>query len=297
MPSATSQAGQIPKITLTHGSRYSCRHRAGLFLDVDGVISLFGFPQGYGLAAGHAPFGSVPPGSLHNVNGVIHYISAASGALFAAAREEFDLVWATGWEETANEYLPLLLELPEELPVLTFDGRVAAGAAHWKTDAMAEYAGKRPFAWVDDRIDEGCREWAAGHPAQTLLIETASEQGMVEEHVEQLLEWARALRRPAGDRRPAAVRNSALVPVLGGGRGAALGQVEVGAEIVSEIGGGYLGSESLEALLAKSQLGHEGVLVDQADLVRRRANEGLRRLDLERAVVLQPGRGGDQLAR
>jgi hypothetical protein len=177
-----------------HGSRY----RPVLFLDVDGVISLFGFPQGYGLAPGTAPFDRCPPGSLHNVNGVVHYISAASGPFLRRLTEEFEMVWATGWEETANEHLPLLLDMPAELPFLTFDGRVSAGAAHWKTAAMAEYAGGRPFAWVDDRIDEHCREWAAGHPAPTLLVETASEEGMVEEHVQLLLDWARGLPRPAG---------------------------------------------------------------------------------------------------
>ncbi len=175
---------------MKHGRHY----RPVLFLDVDGVISLFGFPQGYGLASGNASFEERPPGSLHNVNGVIHYISAASGPFLRRLEEEFELVWATGWEETANDYLPLLLELPGELPVLNFDGRVAAGAAHWKTDAMAEYAGIRPFAWIDDRIDQTCREWARRHPAPTLLIETASEQGMAEEHVEELLAWARSLR-------------------------------------------------------------------------------------------------------
>jgi hypothetical protein len=154
-----------------------------LFLDVDGVISLFGFPSGGPL-----------PGQFHWVDGIAHCISDGAGACLRRLAEAFELVWATGWEETANDYLPLLLELPGELPVLNFDGRVAAGAAHWKTAAMAEYAGARPFAWIDDRIDATCREWARRHPAPTLLVETASEQGMVEEHVEELLEWARSLR-------------------------------------------------------------------------------------------------------
>jgi hypothetical protein len=113
--------------------------------------------------------------------------------------ETFELVWATGWEETANEHLPHLLDLPAQLPFLTFDGRVAAGAAHWKLDAIGEYAGDRPFAWIDDRIDDSCREWAGRRPAPTLLIQTASEDGMRDEHVEELLAWASALRQPAGE--------------------------------------------------------------------------------------------------
>jgi hypothetical protein len=167
-------------------------------LDVDGVISLFGFPQGYGLAAGSAPFDQCPPKTLHNVNGVIHYISSGCRDHLRRLGEEFELVWASGWEETANEHLPLLLDLPAELPFLTFDGRVAAGAAHWKTEAIGEYAGTRPFAWIDDRIDDSCREWAARRPAPTLLVKTASEEGMADEHVALLLEWARGLPKPTG---------------------------------------------------------------------------------------------------
>jgi Swiss Army Knife RNA repair-like protein len=161
-----------------------------LFLDVDGVISVFGFPQGYGLASGHAPFDDRPPGALHSINGVLHYISSDCGRHLERLAERFELVWATGWEETANEHLPYLLGLPGELPFLTFDGRVRAGAAHWKIDAIEEYAGRsRPLAWIDDNLDESCHTWAAARPAPTLIIETVRHEGMVDAHVELLLEW------------------------------------------------------------------------------------------------------------
>ena len=71
----------------------------------------------------------------------MHYISARCGAHLLRLAERYELVWATGWEETANDYLPHLLGLPGQLPFLTFDGRVAAGAAHWKIDAIAAHAG------------------------------------------------------------------------------------------------------------------------------------------------------------
>ena len=59
-----------------------------------------------------------------------------------------------------------------DLPVLTFDGRAAFGAAHWKLDAIDEYAGNRPAAWIDDNLDETCRLWARRRSAPTLLVET-----------------------------------------------------------------------------------------------------------------------------
>jgi hypothetical protein len=164
-----------------------------LFVDVDGVISLFGFREGYGLASGDVPFGACPPGSLHSINGVMHYIASDCGGRLVRLAERYELVWASGWEEAANDYLPHLLQLPGQLPYLTFDGRVAAGSAHWKVDAIADYAGDRPLAWIDDNVDESCRAWAARRPAPTLIVETVRHEGMVEEHVELLLTWAGSL--------------------------------------------------------------------------------------------------------
>jgi HAD domain in Swiss Army Knife RNA repair proteins len=157
-------------------------NRPILFLDVDGVISLFGFPSG-----GH------PPGAFHSIDGIIHLIGERAADLLARLGERFELVWATGWEEKANEYLPHLLGLPGELPVLTFDGRARFGSAHWKLAAIDAYAGDRPAAWIDDFVDDECRTWAERREAPTLIVEAESAVGLTEEHVEQLLGWAEAV--------------------------------------------------------------------------------------------------------
>ena len=60
-------------------------------------------------------------------------------------------------------------------------------------DAIAEHAGDRPLAWIDDNVDESCREWAARRPAPTLIVETLRHEGMGQEHVELLLDWAAGL--------------------------------------------------------------------------------------------------------
>jgi hypothetical protein len=153
--------------------------RPVLFVDVDGVISLFGFD--------HA---SAPPGTFHSIDGIPHCIGASCGPRLARLAEHFELVWATGWEEKANEYLPRLLELPGELPSLSFDGRAVFGTAHWKLEAMDEYAGDRPAAWIDDNLDERCVRWAERRHAPTLLVETEAHEGISEAHVERLLAWA-----------------------------------------------------------------------------------------------------------
>src|ERR671936_1932064 len=128
-----------------------------LFVDVDGVISLFGF----------SPTARELPGRFHWIDGVAHCIPEEVGQRLNRLSERFELVWATGWEEKANEYLRHILGLGRELPVLTFDGRAVFGSAHWKLGPIAEYAGDRPAAWIDDSVDDECRAWAARREAPT----------------------------------------------------------------------------------------------------------------------------------
>ena len=150
-----------------------------LFVDVDGVISLFGFPSN-----------SQPPGRFHWVDGIAHCIGHECGGRLARLADRYELVWATGWEEKANEYLPRLLELDGDLPTLRFDGRAVFGTAHWKLEAIEEYAGDRPAAWIDDCLDERCHAWAERRAAPTLLVETEPHEGIAEQHVELLTAWA-----------------------------------------------------------------------------------------------------------
>ncbi|HEX3262795.1 MAG TPA: HAD domain-containing protein [Solirubrobacterales bacterium] len=153
-----------------------------LALDVDGVISLFGF---------EGPIGEAP-GRFHLINGIAHCIPDGIGAMLERLAPAFEIVWATGWEDRANERLPEILGLPGELPFLTFDGQARFGTAHWKIEAIDRYAGDRPLAWVDDSIDGTCRAWADERTAPTLLVVTDSAVGLTDGHVEALLEWARA---------------------------------------------------------------------------------------------------------
>jgi len=153
-----------------------------LFVDVDGVLSLFGF----------APAEAIP-GPFHWIDGIAHCIPPESGPHLVRLADHFELVWATGWEEKANEYLPQILGLPfRELPCLTFDGRAMFGSSHWKLDAIDTYAGGRPAAWIDDNVEDACRDWAEARTAPTLLIETDPAIGITADHVEELIDWARS---------------------------------------------------------------------------------------------------------
>jgi hypothetical protein len=154
-----------------------------LFVDVDGVISLFGFSHE-----------DPPPGRYHSVEGVLHCIDLACGPRLDRLSQAFELVWATGWEEKANEHLPHLLGLGvSRLPVVLFDGDAVFGSAHWKLDALDEYARGRPAAWVDDFLDDECRRWADERHEPTLLVRTESHTGLTDELVDELLAWAESL--------------------------------------------------------------------------------------------------------
>lgn len=150
-----------------------------LFVDVDGVISLFGF----------APGEERLPRPLHWIDGVAHCIPEHVGKRLCRLAERFELVWATGWEQRANDRLPHLLGLPGELPCLRFDGVAVFGSAHWKLEALDAYAADRPAAWIDDNIDDACRAWAERRHAPTRLVATEPAIGLTDEHVDELLRW------------------------------------------------------------------------------------------------------------
>src|SRR3954468_13655987 len=154
-------------------------NRPVLFVDVDGAISLFGFR-----ASGQ------PPGIFHLIDGIPHCIGTDAAARLARLADRYELVWATGWEEKANEYLVHILEMPADLPVLTFDGRAVFGSSHWKLEAIDEYARGRPAAWIDDNLDDRAEEWVATREEPTLLVRTESALGITDEHVNGLLRFA-----------------------------------------------------------------------------------------------------------
>jgi hypothetical protein len=155
-----------------------------LLVDIDGVISLFGFP-----------WDKRPEGTWHNVEGMAHFLSSAAVGHLHELAQWFDPVWCSGWEEKAGEHLPTLLGAPV-LPHLSFDrtevGVPVSANAHWKLAAIEAHAGDRPLAWVDDALDERVEAWADARSATapTLLVPTDPAVGLTAEHVGVLRRWA-----------------------------------------------------------------------------------------------------------
>jgi hypothetical protein len=160
-----------------------------LAVDVDGVISIFGFDE--------------PPGKeeaqFELIDGMVHCISLLAGRRLLQLAEHYELVWATGWEDRANDYLPNILGLPQ-MPFLTFNGAARFGSAHWKLGPLDAYCQGRAMAWVDDNFDESCYEWARERPEPTLLVPTEPQLGLEEAQTEALMAWALGLERETRDR-------------------------------------------------------------------------------------------------
>ena len=156
-----------------------------LAVDIDGVISLFGFegtPQ-------------VEGAELELIEGALHCISMPAGNQLRRLAEHFEIVWATGWE-AGGERVSQLLGLPQ-WPSLSFKGSARFGSADWKLEPLGRYAHGRPLAWIDDSLDEACYAWARARTEPTLLVETEPQTGMQEVQVEALLGWARSLKADA----------------------------------------------------------------------------------------------------
>src|SRR5215470_264937 len=73
-----------------------------LLVDVDGVLSLYGTGDGSRLGA--------------LVDGVPHLFSRDAATALRGLVDAFECVWCSGWEERADEHLPLLLDLPRGWP-------------------------------------------------------------------------------------------------------------------------------------------------------------------------------------
>jgi hypothetical protein len=176
-----------------------------LAVDVDGVISLFGFDV------------PPPPSTVtwQLIDGTPHCISLAAGERLGRLTATFELVWATGWQDRANDQLPQVIGIGP-LPVIEFDlpvggtgseigiaptrplpGPTAGSiAGHWKLEALDRFAAGRAIAWIDDSLDQSCFEWAERREATgspTLLAPTEPEIGIEEGHVAALESWARKL--------------------------------------------------------------------------------------------------------
>jgi hypothetical protein len=162
-----------------------------LFLDVDGPLIPFGGPS---------PSHRVEPEELiAGGNPLLTRIDPAVGRRLAALR--YEMVWATTWEEDANEIVAPRLGLPS-LPMVRWpepspeEERDIRAGRHWKTRPLVAWAAGRPFAWIDDEITRADRAWvAAHHDGPALLHQVDPHVGLGSKDFAVLTGWAESLAR------------------------------------------------------------------------------------------------------
>ncbi|MFI2423378.1 hypothetical protein ACH5A7_04620 [Streptomyces sp. NPDC018955] len=159
-----------------------------LFLDVDGPLIPFGPPSGRPRAAAAAPAPAGPG------NPLLTRLDPGTGARLLAL--DCRPVWATTWLEEANEVVAPRIGLPR-LPVVRWPDTGAEEGPrglHWKTRPLVEWAGGRPFIWVDDEIGAMDRLWvAAGHPGPSLLHRVDPAKGLEDADFHALARWLDAV--------------------------------------------------------------------------------------------------------
>lgn len=160
-----------------------------LFLDVDGTLLPFGATRPYPLYD--------PPRGLSGpvAHPLLTRIDPALGTrLERLAALGCELVWATTWMDVANAVIAPWLGIPP-LPLVDWPDEGATPslgrhATHWKTRPLVDWAGGRPFLWVDDEITAADRTWvAAHHPAPALLHRVDHRHGLTDRDFTVLEEW------------------------------------------------------------------------------------------------------------
>jgi hypothetical protein len=104
----------------------------------------------------------------------------------------YDLVWCTAWMHDANEWIAPRLGLPA-LPVIEFGDLFdyPPDGTHWKTRTVIEWAAGRPFAWIDDEINQADEAYvAAHHDGPVLLHHVHPAKGLVPADFAALRHWA-----------------------------------------------------------------------------------------------------------
>lgn len=146
-----------------------------LALDVDGPIALMGEPD---------------PSEVfeRRVDGVPLLISRGLPHRLSKLSERYQIVWASSWGRRASLKIGPLVGLPAGLPYIPFTAARRPGVSY-KLSGLKRFLKSAPAAVVDDEVGPDMWAWAAVRP-HTLLLEVDPRYGLLEEHVEKLLEFA-----------------------------------------------------------------------------------------------------------
>ncbi|WP_329264354.1 HAD domain-containing protein [Streptomyces pseudovenezuelae] len=176
--------------------------RALLYLDVDGPLNPYAAqperrPEGYtthrmkpdGWIAQHP---GLPPSAVKPLR---VWLNPGHGRALLALSDRYDLVWATTWRQEANTFIAPVLGLPA-LPVVDWPTTLTPGpnGTFWKTRHLVTHARGRPFAWLDDELDDQDRRFVTAHHAGPALLHRVDPRlGLREADFAELAAFARSL--------------------------------------------------------------------------------------------------------
>lgn len=141
-----------------------------LFLDVDGVLNCISRHEDY---------------EHHITDGIPVWVPTGTKERVAKLLDHFDPIWATAWQGTAHRCWRNILGLDgQPWPYVSY--------ANYKLTEILRMAGERPWAFVDDDMGYELRGlgWTRDM-VNGLLIEPDPDEGLTDDHVEQLLDFAR----------------------------------------------------------------------------------------------------------
>ncbi|AXH66237.1 hypothetical protein SEA_SATIS_76 [Streptomyces phage Satis] len=176
-----------------------------LLLDIDGPLNPWAAnpnrrPEGYGTHR-------LNPVDQHGVPWTrIHrkplrvWLKEAHGSQILELADLFELVWASTWGPEANRMIGPAIGLPELAYVDFWAENKNPGepervnGVYWKVPLLTAYAAGRPFAWVDDEVEDADREYvAAHHQGPALLHHVSPRLGLLEPDFKALAAWAAEL--------------------------------------------------------------------------------------------------------
>lgn len=181
-----------------------------LLVDVDGPLNPDPKPKGDGThSAGDGWVAhQITPNNWGNRKPLQLLISQHVGQQLNELSKKFTLIWATTWEDEANEFIAPLLGT-KNWPVINWPkdahtyGSLGTHRGSWKTKHILTwlntYAPQTPWAWVDDEINRVDRkyvkEYYGENPVAHKLIRVEEHIGLNTNHFDMLKKFADELQK------------------------------------------------------------------------------------------------------
>jgi hypothetical protein len=185
------RAGACDGTCVTRGDR-----AALVAFDIDGVLA----PEVYPLDRPPSGFVGHPysgPNSVGQHIDTTVYLHPEHGRWMTELVDHgAELAWASTWRAIASQFIVQRLGLPASIPFIDVGAYTGVRFGHSrKQPAVADAAGDRPLAWLDDHFGGKDEMWAdertaAGIP--TLLIHTDSGTALRREHIDMVIIWLEA---------------------------------------------------------------------------------------------------------